>query len=81
MRVWIDQKLCNGNGLCVSQVPEVFILEDDGLAYVREGERIFAASHGQPECAAGKAEVPAELVEAVLEVTEECPLECVFVEG
>ena len=33
-RVSIDETLCTGCGLCESGCPEVFKLEDDGLAHV-----------------------------------------------
>ncbi len=36
MRVWIDQDLCTGDGLCTDHCPEVFMLLDDGMSYVRE---------------------------------------------
>ena len=39
MKVWIDQDLCTGDGLCEEIAPDVFTLLDDGLAYVREGQR------------------------------------------
>jgi len=39
MKVWIDQDLCTGDGLCEEIAPDVFIMLDDGLAYVREGHR------------------------------------------
>ena len=42
MKVWIDQDLCTGDGLCEEIAPDVFVLLDDGLAYVREGETIYA---------------------------------------
>jgi ferredoxin len=32
LRVWIDQDLCTGDGLCVQYAPEVFELDIDGLA-------------------------------------------------
>ena len=38
MRVWIDQDLCTGDGLCAEIAPDVFTMMPDGLAYVREGE-------------------------------------------
>ena len=34
MKVWIDQDLCTGDGLCEEIAPSVFTLLDDGLAYV-----------------------------------------------
>ena len=36
MKVWIDQDLCTGDGLCAEIAPDVFIMEEDGLAYVAE---------------------------------------------
>ena len=42
MKVWIDQDLCTGDGLCEEIAPDVFVLLDDGLAYVREGATVFA---------------------------------------
>ena len=36
MRVWIDQDLCTGDGLCNDHCPEVFTLLDDGISYVRD---------------------------------------------
>ena len=41
MKVWIDQDLCTGDGLCEEIAPSVFTLLDDGLAYVKEGDKIF----------------------------------------
>ncbi|MEE8497830.1 MAG: ferredoxin, partial [Acidimicrobiia bacterium] len=54
----MDQDLCTGDGLCEEIAPDVFVLLDDGLAYVREGETIFAASEGKSEGAGGLAVVP-----------------------
>ena len=49
MKVWIDQDLCTGDGLCEEIAPDVFVLLDDGLAYVREGDKVFAAAKGNPQ--------------------------------
>jgi len=35
LRVWVDQDLCTGDGLCVQYAPEVFEFDIDGLAYVK----------------------------------------------
>ena len=48
MKVWIDQDLCTGDGLCEEIAPDVFTLLDDGLAYVREGAKVFS-DPGGPE--------------------------------
>ena len=80
MRVWIDQDLCTGDGLCEEIAPDVFVLLDDGLAYVREGPKIFAESVGNPEGGAGIALVPAGQEDTTIETAEECPGECIFIE-
>ncbi len=75
MKVWIDQDLCTGDGLCEEICPQVFTLLDDGLAYVKEGDRVLS----DPGGAAGVAAVPEELEDAVREAAEECPGECIFI--
>jgi ferredoxin len=76
MKVWIDQDLCTGDGLCEEIAPDVFTLLDDGLAYVKEGAKVFS-DPGGPE---GLANVPAGMEEATIESAEECPGECIFIE-
>jgi ferredoxin len=76
MKVWIDQDLCTGDGLCEEIAPAVFTLLDDGLAYVKEGEDIKS----EPGGSAGMALVPDDLEDAVAEAAEECPGECIFIE-
>jgi ferredoxin len=81
MRVWIDQDLCTGDGLCEELAPSVFVLLDDGLAYVREGNRIFdGAGPDRPAGAEGLAPVPDALLVAVIDAAEGCPGECIFLE-
>ena len=80
MKVWIDQDLCTGDGLCEEIAPDVFTLLDDGLAYVVEGDKIFAKAKGNPEGAEGLAEFPDSQLDAVVESAEECPGECIFIE-
>ena len=53
MKVWIDQDLCTGDGLCEEIAPDVFTLLDDGLAYVKEGDKIFADANGNPRVPRG----------------------------
>ncbi|MGH9076546.1 MAG: ferredoxin [Acidimicrobiales bacterium] len=76
MKVWIDQDLCTGDGLCEEIAPAVFTLLDDGLSYVKEGDTVFEKPGGH----ASLAEVPAGMEEAVVEAAEECPGECIFME-
>ena len=76
MKVWIDQDLCTGDGLCEEIAPAVFTLLDDGLAYVKEGSKVFNAPGG----AEGLATIPDGQLYAVIESAEECPGECIFIE-
>jgi ferredoxin len=76
LKVWIDQDLCTGDGLCEEIAPDVFTLLDDGLAYVKEGTKVFS----DPGGAEGMAVVPAGQEEATIESAEECPGECIFIE-
>ncbi|MGC1239008.1 MAG: ferredoxin [Acidimicrobiales bacterium] len=75
MKVWIDQDLCTGDGLCEEICPSVFTLLDDGLAYVKQGSDVKS----NPGGAQGLADVPAEFEDAVIEASEECPGECIFI--
>jgi len=86
MRVWIDQDLCTGDGICAEIAPAIFEMDDDGLAYVKEqswpnrfGE---SGSGDQPKLrmAEGTASVPDGLLNDVIEAAEECPGECIFIE-
>lgn len=76
MKVWIDQDLCTGDGLCEEIAPDVFTILDDGLAYVKEGDKVFA-DPGGPE---GLALVPSGSEDGTIESAEECPGECIFIE-
>lgn len=79
MKVWIDQDLCTGDGLCAEICPEVFVMKNDGLAYVKEGDKIFSYADGNPQGSEGQAEVPRGKEDLVVEAAEECPGECIFV--
>ena len=71
MKVWIDQDLCTGDGLCRGGIaPAVFTLLDDGLAYVKEED---GSVMNEPGGSAGMAAVPSDLEDAVVEASEECP--------
>jgi ferredoxin len=87
MKVWIDQDLCTGDGLCVEIAPAVFFMHDDGLAYVKEDAAYFGTTieyneDGTPhfKMVKGLARVPDKLLEATIEAAEECPGECIFLE-
>jgi ferredoxin len=77
MKVWIDQDLCTGDGLCEEICPSVFTLLDDGLAYVKDGETVM----NEPGGAQQMVTVLANLEAQVEEAAEECPGECIFIEA
>ena len=85
MKVWIDQDLCTGDGLCEELASDVFFGKDDGLFYVKEsssqfGEEKLFDGEGNPAGPEGLARVPDGLLDAVIEAAEECPGECIFLE-
>ena len=78
--------VCTGDGLCGEICPEIFEGHDDGLYYVKEVEwpNIYKGNTDKDpvyKMAAGTAEVPMNLLEAVIESAEDCPGECIFIEG
>jgi len=76
MRVWIDQDLCTGDGLCVDRSPDVFTLLEDGIAYVVER----GVALNDPGGSRSLAVVEKREESAVIEAAEVCPGECIFIE-
>ena len=77
LRVWIDQDLCTGDGLCVDHCPDVFVLLEDGIAYVKESGGVL----NDPGGAESLALVPADLGVDVVHAADDCPGECIFIES
>jgi ferredoxin len=73
LEVWIDQDLCTGDGLCVQYAADVFELDIDGLAYVKDGDGGLRQETG------ARVPVPAALVLDVIDSAKECPGECIHV--
>lgn len=85
VKVWIDQDLCTGDGLCAEIAPDVFFAQDDGLYYVKESASNFGSEKlfdgkSNPAGVEGMARVPEDGLESVIEAAEECPGECIFLE-
>ncbi len=84
MKVWIDQDLCTGDGLCTEIESSVFELADDGLAYVKDiGEKTLQLdmdSKPKYQGSSGIVEFPDDKQLAVQEAAEDCPGECIFIE-
>jgi ferredoxin len=76
MRVWIDQDLCTGDGLCLDHCPDVFVQLEDGIAYVAEDGRALNDPGGAGSLAAVR---PRNVVD-VIHAAEQCPGECIFIE-
>lgn len=73
LEVWIDQDLCTGDGICVQYAPEVFELDIDGLAYVKDGTDELVQTPG------ATVPVPLPLLRDVVDSARECPGECIHV--
>jgi ferredoxin len=73
LRVWVDQDLCTGDGLCVQYASEVFEFDVDGLAYVKDGSGELRLEPGS------RVDVPAHLRLEVVDAAKECPGECIHV--
>ncbi|MCE2710023.1 MAG: hypothetical protein RLZZ538_401 [Actinomycetota bacterium] len=76
MRVWIDQDLCTGDGLCVDHCPEVFTQLEDGIAYVVEDGVVL----NDPGSAGSLANVHHKHMGAVVLAADVCPGECIFID-
>ena len=74
MRVWIDQDLCTGDGLCAEICPAVFAMADDGLAYVKQNGVVLAGGFAD-----ALADVPESEEDGVAEAAEACPGVCIFI--
>jgi ferredoxin len=73
LRVWIEQDLCTGDGLCVQYAPEVFEFDIDGLAYVKDDSGDLLATPG------ARVSVPDNLRLDVISSARECPGDCIHV--
>ncbi len=76
MRVWIDQDLCTGDGLCVDHCPDAFVQLEDGIAYVAER----GVALNDPGSSGSLAIVEHRNQLAVVQAAEVCPGECIFIE-
>ena len=74
MQVWIDQDCCTGAGLCVDHCPDLFIVLDDGIGYLRDGGLVITdADHPAIP-------VPRRQEQAAIDAVERCPGECIYLE-
>lgn len=76
LKVWIDQDLCTGDGICMDHTPEVFTILEDGIAYVVEGGKVL----NDPGGSRSVATVPLHREKDVIASAGECPGECIFIE-
>jgi ferredoxin len=76
MEVSLDQALCRGDCICSEICPQVFVLDEEGIAYVVAG--------GAPVNPGGPdrwAPVPPGLEPAVQDAAGECPTGAILVRG
>lgn len=74
MKVWIDQDMCTGDGLCTEIVPHLFQMGDDGLAYVMQDGQMMGPGRDN------LAPFEEKDLPDVEEAAEDCPGECIFIE-
>lgn len=74
MRVWIDQDCCTGAGICVDHCPDLFVVLEDGIGYVREGRHVITDADRRSVV------VPRRYEQAAVDAVERCPGECIYVE-
>jgi len=85
MKVWIDQDLCTGDGLCTELAPAVFMMHSDGLAYVKDPSwpNLLGpdGKGNEPKLKMTAAtEFPDTMLDEVIQSAEDCPGECIFIE-
>jgi ferredoxin len=73
LEVWIDQGLCTGDGICAQYAPEVFELDVDGLAYVKDEDDELVQEPG------AAVPVPLAVLRDVVDSAQECPGDCIHV--
>lgn len=76
LKVWIDQDLCTGDGLCQDHAPDVFVMLEDGIAYVKQD----GVALNDPGGSQSLAVVPKQYELDVIAAADLCPGECIFIE-
>lgn len=76
MKVWVDQDICTGDGLCTDHCPSMFSMHGE-LSYVNS----TGAGPSLRGGSADMAEIPDHLLDHVLDAAEDCPGECIFIEA
>jgi ferredoxin len=74
MLVWIDQDCCTGAGLCVDRCPDLFVVLEDGIGYVHDGEAVLTDPN------ALSLVVPARYERDAIDAAEHCPGECIYLD-
>lgn len=72
MEVSIDQAVCRGDCVCELICPQVFVLDEEGIAYATEkGVRLEGPD--------GWAQVPSGLEGQAMDAVNECPTQAISV--
>ena len=76
MRISIDQAACQGDCICEVICPQVFVLDETGIAWVAEdGVALYG---GGPDTYAS---VPGPLEDDVRDAASQCPTQCMRLEA
>lgn len=73
LRVWIEHKLCTGDGLCTQYAPDVFEFGEDEIAYVKGADQVLLTADR------AQADVPDNLKVDVIDAADGCPGNCIHV--
>jgi len=73
MEVSIDQTLCRGDCICELICPQVFVLDDEGIAHVSADEVLLDSDVW--------ATVPDGTEAEVMDAAKECPAQAISVRG
>jgi ferredoxin len=74
VRVSIDQAACQGDCICSIICPDVFVLDETGIAWPAENG--VPVDPGGPECFAA---VPPHFEDDVEDAASQCPTSCIRV--
>ncbi len=81
--VWVDQNDCTGCGQCAEDAPEMFFMwNGDGLAYAKRIGDKTGLVDGVPRLKgeSGQVVIPDRLMDLVVEIVEDCPGSCLWIE-
>lgn len=74
VELFIDQDLCTGDGICVEYAPDIFEMDIDGLAYVKNKDVLLRNKSKLliDDC-------DSRTLADIKNACKDCPGECIFI--